>query len=371
MKIFTNYYNQKYNTRGVRMTSLIGNHPTLWGDMKRVVIAPDHSIVGYLNESDSDKWDDGSDVDWSSVESDGHNVMVQIPKFYYTKYIVGDRVYFGVADSIPSGLDVPDTEWELHPAFFRDRAKHLDDSSANPTEVDYRYVGAFHGWVDSSNRLRSLPNKIPTVNETIGTFRNYAKNNGVGWSQWDYYLLYAIQMLYITEYGHPDSQTTIGRGYVDGNSSSINTGGTLQYGNNTYGETTGKEQMSYRGIEDFYGNVYNFIDGVYSDFNRRVMVSNKNFNNNGDGYETIGESYSSNLSGYIGDIQPHKETGFIIGGTGGSSSSHLYDYGFLASYRRARFGGAWSSGADAGAFLLRLIVSGSSSDSNSAARLAL
>ena len=152
-----------------------------------------------------------------------------------------------------------------HPAFFRDRNALCDDQNAIPVEVDYRYVGAFHGWVDGSGRLRSLPNKTSSVNITIGNCRTYAKNMGVGWSQFDYYLLYAIQMLYITEYGHPDSQTMIGRGYVDGNSAKINTGGTMQYGNSTFGETTGKQQMSYRGIEDFWGNVYNWIDGYYLD----------------------------------------------------------------------------------------------------------
>ena len=97
---------------------------------------------------------------------------------------------------------------------------------------------------------------------------------GKGWTQLDFNLLYAIQMLYLTEYGHPDSQTHVGRGFVDGNSAKTNTGGTLDKGNNTFGEETGKVQMSYRGIEDLWGNVNNFVDGFFSR-KRKYFIGNK------------------------------------------------------------------------------------------------
>ena len=226
--------------------------------------------------------------------------------------------------------------------------------------VDCRYAPAFRGWVDGVGRLRSLPNKQPTVNQTIGTFRTYAKNMGNGWSQFDYNLLYAIQMLYITEYGHPDSQTMVGRGYVDGNSGATTTGGTLQYGNNTFGETTGKKQMSYRGIEDFWGNTYCWIDGLYSDGSRNILVGNKGFNNAGSGYANVGRGATSNISGNIREIQGFKEAGFILKVSGGNNNSAgLYDNGRLDAGCLPVAGGRWSDGSVAGAFVLRLNYSAS------------
>jgi len=248
-----------------------------WGMLARCVVNPDHSVAYFLHPENSNLKADGTPVDWVEVEELGQNVMVQIPKFYYVKKWVEEQqaFIFGVTDKPVDTDFVNIDEWKVHPAFFRDRTKFCDDQDANPLEVDYRYVGAFHRWVDGKGRLRSLPGKLPTVEKTIGGFRNHAKNMGVGWSQFDYYLLYAIQMLYITEYGHPDSQTMIGRGFVDGNNKAIPTGGTLDKGNSTFGETTGKVQMSYRGIEDLWGNVYNWVDGLYSDGSYNILTENQ------------------------------------------------------------------------------------------------
>ena len=349
-----------------------------WGMLARCVVNPDHSVAYFLHPENSNLKEDGTEVDWEEVEELGQNVMVQIPKFYYVKKWVEEQqaFIFGVTDKPVDTDYVNIDEWEVHPAFFRDRTKFCDDQDANPVEVDYRYVGAFHGWVDGKGRLRSLPGKLPTGSRTIGGFRNHAKNMGVGWSQFDYYLLYAIQMLYITEYGHPDSQTMIGRGFVDGNSSSIETGGTLQYGNNTFGETTGKQQMSYRGIEDLWGNVFNWIDGFI--LNKpsvgNISVSNKGFNNNGTGYKTIG-SIGSSIEGNIRQVRDEAELGFIPKTTGGSyKNDGLYDYGYLYvvySTRVATCGGHWSSGSNAGAFYFHVYWDASYSRSNVGARLCL
>ena len=225
--------------------------------------------------------------------------------------------------------------------------------------------------MDGNGRLRSLPNKTATADKTIGAFRTHAKNMGIGWSQWDYYLLYALQMLYITEYGHPDSQTMIGRGYVDGNSVYANTGGTLQYGNNTFGETTGKIQMSYRGIEDFWGNYLNWIDGLYTDGSRNILIGNKGFNDTGVGYTNVGNGGSANIGGNVRTVQEYEDAGFIIKTTDSNSgyNTGLYDYGYLNAGRLPYFGGLRSTESLAGVFQLRLIYSASETTPSFSARL--
>lgn len=326
-----------------------------WGQLARCVQNPDLSVAYFLHKDNSDLKSDGTEVDWQEVEDLGQNVMVQVPKFYYSKKKVGEDFIFGVSER-PIQTDLLNTsDWEVHHAFFRDRSVLCDDQNAIPTEVDYRHVGAFHGWVDGSGRLRSLPNKTVTANKAIGAFRTHAKNMGVGWSQWDYNMLYALQMLYITEYGHPDSQTMIGRGYVDDNSSHRQTGGTLQHGNNTFGETTGKIQMSYRGIEDFWGNIHNWIDGYYLTASGVVMIGDKGYNDTGIGYESL-ETVSTIRDGNIRRVSDMDKMGFTTAGAGATNiTGGLYDNGRLlvtSGGRVPSFGGYWSTASAAGAFRL-------------------
>ncbi len=346
-----------------------------WGGLRRCIVNQDHSVVYYLDPDDSNYKEDGTLVDWQEVETEVQNVMVEIPKFYYIKKKVDDTFYFGVTAKPLDNEYVSSNEWLVHPAFFRDRTKLCDDNSAIPMEVDNRYMGAFYGWKDSSNRLRSLPNKKPTVNTTIGNFRTYSKNMGNGWCQFDYYLMYAIQMLYITEFGHPDSQTMIGRGYVDGNSASASTGGTLSKGNNTFGETTGKVQMSYRGIEDLWGNVYNFVDGFFFDASGNILVNNKGFNDTGSRYKNVGKENSTVSLGNIRNIQNDIDAGFLPRITSGSNHDEgLYDRGSLNVYsggQVADYGGGWTNASLAGIFRFYANYTASYSYANRSARLCL
>lgn len=323
-----------------------------WAGMKRCILNPDGTIAYYLHPNDSNYKEDGTPVDWREVEALGQNCMVEIPKFWYTKYEDGDDMVFGISNKPKEG-------YEVHPAFYRQRDRLCDVQNSDPVpEVDYRYIGAFEGWVDGSNRLRSLPNKTVTVNQTIGNFRNYAKNNGNGWGLMDFNLLYAIQLLYLIEYAHFDSQTKIGRGYVDDNSAPISTGRTLSLGNRTGNEgdmgTDGKHAMSYRGIENFWGNVHKWVDGLYCNASRQICIGNKGFNNTGAGYAVYNTGLGADVSSYIGDIFSDAPLGFIIKAGGGSAYTKLCDYGNLWASRLPVFGGGWKDGSRAGAFLLHV-----------------
>lgn len=325
-----------------------------WKGMRRVALKPDGTVYKYHNpditgDTTNAMFEDGTTMTWTEYESLGYNCMVEIPKFYFKK------VGFNESETdFDNGhawyiSDKPTSGFELHPAFYRERTKLCDDLTGVAIEVDYRYAPAFLGWYDGS-RLRSLPNKSPQTSITIGTARNYAKANGNGWGILDFNLLFAIQLLYSVEYGSYDSQTALGRGYVDGNSNKINTGGTLQYGNKSFGETTGKKQMSYRGIEDFWGNCYKWIDGFYSDSNRNMLIGNKGFNNTGNGYENKGQGATTDLDVYIGNIHSNKDCGFVTSAGGGTATSKLYDYGYWTAGRLPIAGGYWISSSLAGAF---------------------
>ena len=73
-----------------------------------------------------------------------------------------------------------------------------------------------------------------------------------GYNQVPIYPLFLTQILYLLMFRNLDSQTALGRGNVDGSANYLNTGGTNAKTFN-YGETTGRLQMKFLGMEDFWG----------------------------------------------------------------------------------------------------------------------
>lgn len=302
----------------------------------------------YLNPDDYTKRIDGSSADITSG-NDG-DVMVEFPKIYWKFERIGTDLYIRYSD------------------------KKVDNNfkclahTRGITEKDKIYLSTYMGYSDSS-KLRSLSGKSPSTSETIGNFRSLAQSNGSRYEQYTYYSLLMLQVLYIIMFKNRDSQSALGRGYVDGNSSYASTGGTNNKGL-FYGDSAGKKQMKFCGIEDFYGNYYYWIDGIVSVSSYNVLIGNSNFNDTGVGYTLHYTEVTSGISGYIGDISGASETGFLMKTTGGSTTSYYTDYGILYTSGVAHFGGSRSYGSGAGAFMLRLSSSASYSNADISARLA-
>ena len=189
-----------------------------------------------------------------------------------------------------------------------------------------------------------------------------------GYNQFAYYPLLLTQKLFQMILKNRDSQTALGRGYVDGNSSYATTGNTNTKGF-MFGETTGKQQMKFLGIEDYWGNKYQWIDGLVTDASFNLLIGNSDFNDSGSGYTSHTSGVSANTVGYIDTVQGGNDKGFIIKGKTGSETTHYCDYGYLYSGRVARFGGYHSDGSHAGFALLRLHFSASAADAFVGARL--
>lgn len=333
-----------------------------WKGMKRCVLKPNGSLVGYLHSDDSNKWDSGDNVDWGLIESNGYNVMVEIPKFYYKKKLPRSGNFDD--GHIWMISDAPRYGFELHPAFMRCRDKLCDDLSGVAVEVDYRYAPAFEGWIDSQGRLRSLPNRPTQVSIAMGNSRDSAKKNGNGWGIFDFNLLFAIQLLFSLEYGTYNSQSVMYGFSNSNNNSKRSTGDTLKLGNhsgngdgdsdNWYGINDGKSSMSYRGIENLYGNIEKWIDGLYCDGNRNILIGNKGFNSTGNGYKDCGKGGNIGISGNINNIQDNNEAGFIIKNNSGAYDKGFYDYGQLYNSKLPYYGGHWKSALETGIF--RLVV---------------
>ena len=170
------------------------------------------------------------------------DVMVKIPKFYFQRYREGNIEHIRIANKATSGFT-------LHPLF-----------NHGGVESEYAYIGAYK--TSSSNK--SVSGASPQVNQTRATMRSNAKAKGIGWGIIDIAALSAIQMLILVEFANNDVQSVIGRGHCDNNRRALNTG-TCDDVSGLTGRpvgTDGEVDVVWRGIEGFWGNAWERVDGV-------------------------------------------------------------------------------------------------------------
>jgi len=297
------------------------------------------------------------------LNGDDGQVMVEIPKFYEKYNRTGDILKWYVSKYDLTGFD-------LHPAFWKDGQ-----------EVDYRYMSAFEGSMYDDNisamcpdanieddryasgdKMCSVAGYYPKTNETRAENRAMAAERGSGWRQVDYYLHSAIQLLYLIEYADFNSQSVIGNGrtmFSDGAWEAANQGNgkyigrcgySLADGNgtnatdrasstdisaiNTETDFTYHDYMTYRGIENFFGNVWKMLDGITWDGRwtgsaaaQPVYVTNNSSDFQDEARVNMQHlcdaSYIGTTAGYIGDIE--NATGFIPSNDGGSETTYLCD----------------------------------------------
>lgn len=308
----------------------------------------DGVVQYYLDPTDYTKKVDGTAADITSG-ADG-DVMIEIPKMAYSMKTVGDYLYVKVTNNPSPTNNVDGTEdWCFH--------AHTRTTAGDRNNL---YVSAYLGWTDGSSKLRSLSGKAPTVAQTIGTFRTRAQANGTGYDQMAFYPLTLLQCLYLIRYKNRDSQTAIGLGFTHfENTAPTDTGGANAHGM-YYGEDTGEQQMKFAGIEDFWGNLYYCIDGLFSNATRNILTAFKTFNDTGSGYTDRGQGATSDIVGFMSVCQGTSATGFIAKTAAGSDLTYFCDYAALADSRLPFFGGNWAVGPTAGAFLLAL--AGSAAD---------
>lgn len=236
--------------------------------------------------------------------------------------------------------------------------------------VDKFYEGAYKGWSDGT-KLRSMTSMIPTVNTSLTDFRSLARAHGSGYNLRGYYQLLFWQIQYLLKYKNRNSQVAVGADITETNNL-VNTGLSDTKGMN-YGDTTGVNSAKCLGIENPWGNIYEWIDGIHSNNAYDILIC-KNPNNFS---STIGDSNydiyltenTSNIYGKIQNIQGNTNTGFIIKTKSIDYNLDFCDYGNLYSSRFAYFGGIWDDGSAAGAFSLRVADLASDAYSDLGSRL--
>lgn len=364
----------------------------MFGGRKRCNVADDGTILAYYGDDD--------------YKEDGSNgqVMVYQPKVYY---LVLPLIYDKI-DDIVGGYHLRKANYyvslkerpgfKLHPAFINE----------NGEEVDYILKSAFEGSIYDVSDEKYLTNDEQVMDATVDKLcsvanvkpcsglsqsltrdkvEQMAKNRGDGWHCSSIKDMALEQLLMMIELGSMNTQTNIGLGVVNvSDNTSYNcsalTGSTSSLGNATGRATStiitkgtekttytddGKTSITYRGVENFWGNIWKFAEGVnfYGDGHQRGgqpyickdFDYKEDFSNNN--YEPAGFTLTNN-NGYISAIgyNPNFDWLFIPSEVGGDSSKPVGDYNYVNSnlngYTVALLGGSWYSGSSAGGFDLGL-----------------
>ena len=364
---------------------------SMYGGRKRCNVSDGGTINAYYG-------DEGYTEDGSNGQ-----VMVYQPKFYYLVCpLEYDRQETGYGYHLrKANYYVSERQragFKLHPAFY----------DKNGNEVDYILMSAYEGCIydtsanaymlnneqvmdASKDKFSSIAGARPasgvSQNLTRPNIEQMAKNRGEGWHSFGIKTASMEQLLMIVEMGMMNLQTAIGQGVVnlpwttgsDTTSSYAGaTGSTASLGNGTGratktttyegGKATdytvdGKTSICYRGVENFWGNIWKFAYGVNIWGNGKMaggmpyICSDFNYaeGKNTDNYEGAGFTVTK-ANGYISAMgySTKYDWLFMASECLGNSSLPVGDYTYITEnlngYRIALLGGGWDIGSYAGGF---------------------
>lgn len=279
-----------------------------------------------LKETDFGKAKD-SGLPANIGESAIGDVMIAFPRRGIKIETVGDILTVSMTDI----QDAPDFKYYAH--------------KKGTINKDKFFIGAYKGYV-KADKLRSVAGVSPSLN-SLDNFRTFAGNMGSDFKVMSFYQLLFIQVMYILKYKSLNSQEALGKGYTVSNPSMTNTGETFNKGMD-YGESTGKEQVKLFGIEDLWGNINEWIDGIKTGNDYSVSTSM----NNTVYWVDLGTWTSSNLYGAIKRVDGTTETGFLISQIQSTAnySSFFCDFGQIQNNSYGVHGGSYSHNISSGIF---------------------
>lgn len=300
-----------------------------------------------LDDNNTAKKKDGTAADITTL---GNDVMLELPERlgYMIEWQNAEKTLLKV-----SVTNEPDNAAYNYDAFSLD----------SYNDCDRIYIGAYKGHC-TGNKAYSSSGKAVTVSQTIDAFRTWCRARGKGYQQRTYGSVKLMQCLYIISHGTLNSQAAVGTGYVaSSHTAGVSTGGTNAYGfdsevikaSNPSYMTDQNHQVKCLGLEDFWGNYWEFVDGLCSDASRNVLTCTcaKDFDTDGTGYDNNGNGgVSANIGNYMSRPQGGSKAGFTAQTVAGSDSTYFCDYASLYASCLAIFGGYWTYALYAGAFLL-------------------
>ena len=365
-----------------------------FGGRRRCNVADDGTILAYYG--DANYRDDGSNG----------QVMVYQPAFYYkvVPLILDKNTTTRIGHNLRKAnyyiSNVPYLGFRLHPAFYDENGNAVEYVLMSAYEGSMYDVSASEYVNDGTNTstaieagdllcsvagVKPISGLKQILNKTNAEI--LASNRGSGWHLETIKITSANQLLMMVELGTMNTQTAIGQGVVsvsdnDSYNCSSYTGSTALLGNTT-GQATetineiggtettytasGKLSITYRGVENPWGNMWKHIQGIniwgYETMGggQPYIANNFVFNElkNGDNYEPVGFTLP-NTDGYISAMgYGSKEFDWLLmpSEVYGTSALPVGDYCYVTSYLRysriALLGGGMNDSAAAGGFTWR------------------
>jgi hypothetical protein len=304
-------------------------------------------------------------VGTANPQVDG-TVMVEVPATHYIMCTDGNYKYFLIKNSqfTFTKSDTTVVTSTLHPWF-----------TEGGTNRSYQYWGAFESvWYDADgggyknhdgstitaagDKAVSMPGYQPLTYQTRPEMRSLHSNLGSSYHTESYYADEFMSLLFITEYATMNSQIAL-PGYTGGvwdYGNTRTTGRTMHLGNvsgtipgvSGFDPGTYNIANSYRGIENCYGHIWKWLDGI--NFSDRLIYIN---NNPATWAEATATNYTNTgLSLPTDGVQMNFHSGLMLpSAIGADYATYVTDFMYSAAGWMALFsGGDLNCGAAAGVF---------------------
>lgn len=219
---------------------------SLRSKFKRCIAKPygdDAALISYLNETNSNKWPDGTGATYNHVKKE--SLMVHFPKYYHKTI-------------------------ERSPGIWRTyiSEQQIDSDYIEEPEL---LLGAFEGIIsdDNGGALTSSGSSISASSKTIAQFVAAAKINGSMYGIGDYRSHATIARMFCAYYKTTNISTSNSAIPCSGGTKRYNygwTGGTKALGNRdgkaAVNNDTGYYSTNFLGLEDCYYSKWEFVQGI-------------------------------------------------------------------------------------------------------------
>ena len=342
---------------------------SLRSKFKRCIAKPygdDAALISYLNETDSNKWPDGTGATYETVRKE--SLMVHFPKYYHKTI-------------------------EISPGIWRTyiSEQQIDNDYIEEPEL---LLGVFEGIISDENggALTSTGSSISTASKTIAQFVAAAKVNGSMYGIGDYRSHATIARMFCAYYKTTNISTSNSSIPCSGGTKRYNygwTGGTKALGNRdgkaAVNNDAGYYSTNFLGLEDCYYSKWEFVQGINILKGKYVVYDGGSFpdkdvaeleaagatNIRVVGYEP-NPAATAAYNGWIKAVAQGKYGDVVPTAHGGSETTYYSDYSWFNPTANRIFlrSGRSGTGSQCGVFLAHATDASSTSWSHIGARLA-
>lgn len=342
---------------------------SLRSKFKRCIAKPygdDAALISYLNETDSNKWPDGTGATYETVRKE--SLMVHFPKYYHKTI-------------------------ERSPGIWRTyiSEQQIDNDYIEEPEL---LLGTFEGIISDENggALTSTGSSISIASKNIAQFVAAAKVNGSMYGIGDYRSHATIARMFCAYYKTTNISTSNSAIPCSGGTKRYNygwTGGTKTLGNRdgkaAVNNDAGYYSTNFLGLEDCYYSKWEFVQGINILKGKYVVYDGGSFpdkdvaeleaagatNIRVVGYEP-NPAATAGYNGWIKAVAQGKYGDVVSTAHGGSETTYYSDYSWFNPTGNRIFlrSGDSDAGSRCGVFLANASSASSGSWSGVGARLA-